>query len=355
MKDYYDLIIVGAGISGSYLASNLDPSIGSILIIDKRVVNRGFVEKKPCSGLISLNAQPLLNHMLSQNINNILAEPNKLKVRIVDVKTERFIEQNEFVYNINRLKLEQNLLSSIPNFVEKIYDSSFVNYKEEDNGLKLVNLIVDKKLVSTKTRLLVGADGANSKLRKNILDFKSDSIHKYIGIEWFVECDQKNVSPYFNIIIDKKLTDYYLWTFPKNDYILVGGIFKKMNNPNEIPELLLKTLRKLGIIKGSDFKIFKIWAHPILRPLKKKDIISNSNDGVYLIGEASGLICPTSAEGYSYALHSASRLAFFLNRNSKRFIDTQSEKRIQKKIFRKKIIYNNLIRFFFMIIFGKKY
>lgn len=354
MKEIYNIIIVGAGPAGSYLSSLLKPSTGKILILDKRIDNEALIKsEKPCSGLVAVPAQKYLEDMISENRNNILATPSILNVRIIDTSTKRQITQNQEVYNINRIQMEQNLISEIPDHVEILYKATFISYQEIKDGLKEVTISHKNNTIKLITKILVGADGANSKIRKKKIS--KNEIPKYTGIEWIIKAPENGISAHFNIILAPELTDYYLWVFPKNDTVLVGGAFKNISDPKVIPQPFINHLKDMGIIENSP-DIIGFWAHPILRPVKRQHLAQNITDNIYLIGESAGFICPTSSEGYSYAFSSADELSKELNSGYKTtYTDTKNIKRIIKKLVRKHLIYNRYIRIFFFMLFGKRY
>lgn len=355
MNEIYNIVIVGSGPAGSYLSGLLKPSIGKVLILDKRIDNEALIKtEKPCSGLVAVPAQKYLADMISENRNNILATPSILKIRIIDTYTKRQVTQNQEVFNINRIQMEQQLISEIPDHIEILYETTFISYQEREDGLKEVIISHKNNTIKLITRTLVGADGANSKIRKKI--FVKDEIPKYTGIEWIIKNPKNDISAHFNIILDPNLTDYYLWAFPKNDTLLIGGVFKNISDPKVIPPRLINHLKDIGILENSpDITDFWFWAHPILRPLKRNHLIQNTKN-VYLIGESAGFICPTSAEGYSYAFSSAQELSKELNSEViKKFTDKKNISRILKKQVRKNLIYNRYIRGFFFILFGKRY
>lgn len=354
MKEIYNIVIVGAGPAGSYLSSLLKSSNGKVLILDKRIDNEVLIKsEKPCSGLVAVPAQKYLAGMISENRNNILAKPSKLNVRIIDTSTKRQITQSQEVYNINRIQMEQNLISEIPDYVEILYEAIFISYREIKDGLKEVTIRHKNNTIKLITKVLVGADGANSKIRKT--KYNKNDIPKYTGIEWIIKAPENKISAHFNIILAPELTDYYLWVFPKNDTVLIGGAFKNISDPKVIPQPFINHLKDLGIIENSP-DIIGFWAHPILRPVKRRHLVQGVNNNIYLIGESAGFICPTSAEGYSYAFSSAEELSKELNSEYKStYTDTKNIKRIIKKLVRKHLIYNRNIRVFFFTLFGKRY
>jgi flavin-dependent dehydrogenase len=70
-----------------------------------------------------------------------------------------------------------------------------------------------------ETKFLIGADGAASTVRKRLNP--EIEPRKYIAIqEWF---KVRKSNAYYAAIFDPDITDFYAWTIPKEDYLLVGA------------------------------------------------------------------------------------------------------------------------------------
>ena len=88
----------------------------------------------------------------------------------------------------------------------------------------------------------------------------------------------------------------------------------------------------------------------VLRPESPSDIVAGKNNA-FLIGEAAGLISPSSLEGMSYAMQSAYYLARSLNLSEKEAIKIYSKKlfSLRVKIFAKLVkcpfMYNRHLRY----------
>lgn len=351
MEDYYDIIIIGAGPSGSYLSTLLTKSVGKVLLVDKRIKSDILQVKKPCSGLIAVPAQAEFLKFAEDQNSKIYAEPKQLNIKVVDTSSQRFIYESDTIYNINRLEMENEIISRIPSHIQILNNCAFLDYECSEDSTITVSLKIENTIFKVKTKKLVGADGANSKIRNK--SFNQDSIARYFGVEWFLDVDVEDIPKDFNIILAPELTDYYLWAFPKNKQLLVGGVFKTLKNPKEVPLNFINHLKKLKLI-NSNYSISSFWVHPILRPLKSTDLNFSKNN-IHLIGEAAGLICPTSAEGYSYAFQSALNLSLHLNDPSKANINKNLIQRIFLKRVKKVFIYNTFFRYLYFTCIGKKY
>ena len=142
----------------------------------------------------------------------------------------------------------------------------------------------------------------------------------YLGLQQWVQAEHQ--LPYFSTMFDSEITDYYCWTIPKGDELVIGAALYPRQDIIGKFELLKNKLRDYGFTFGS---VIRTKAAFILRPHKNKQI-STGTRGVALIGEAAGWISPSSAEGLSYAFKSAIALADVLHEKPDGF-----EKRYYRK------------------------
>ena len=152
--------------------------------------------------------------------------------------------------------------------------------------------------VTEKAGMLVGADGANSRVRRQLLP-TSPLPTRYIAIQEWVERDHN--LPYFTSLFDREITDYYGWTIPKGNHLLVGAALCPGPDASARFDRLKEKLRRCGFEFGRTLRREGAY---IVRPRKRADLCLEA-DGVALIGEAAGWISPSSAEGFSYAFRSA--------------------------------------------------
>ncbi len=99
--------------------------------------------------------------------------------------------------------------------------------------------------------------------------------------------------------------DFYAWTIPKEDFLLVGAALLPSANAPQKFELLKEKLKTYGFELQKRVKREGAF---ILRPTSSRQIYLGQGS-IALIGEAAGWISPTSAEGLSYAFRSALALA----------------------------------------------
>lgn len=336
----YDIVIVGAGPAGSTLARLL-PKGKKVLIIDKRNLHgEDPKHEKACGGLISPDAQRLLAKFDIGLDKDVLVNPQIFAVKVIDNdnKIDRFYQRNYI--NIDREKFDRFLVKRIPSTIDKMFGVKFNNCTKILDKFKF-EYFENNELKSIETKIIVGADGGNSQLRKSL--YPNDGINKYISIQkWYKQTTPVN---HYTAIFDKKISDYYQWSISKGDYLVLGAA---LNTKDDNPHKRFNDLEKLMQKKGYDLSTpEKTEGSFILRPKKLRDV-KPGKDNIFLIGEAAGLISPSSAEGYSYAMKSAMYLA-------KAFESNNTLKSYKKQLIKLKInllykylklpaMYNKLMR-----------
>jgi flavin-dependent dehydrogenase len=297
----YDITIIGAGPAGATLARLLGNKY-KILVLDRRELishREGSIEKC-CGGLIAPDAQRMLGKLGLGVPGEVLVGPQLFTVRTIDIQNEleRYYQRNYI--NIDREKFDSWLVSLIPPTVDIRCGVFFKSY-EIDGGAININFHAQGKRYTEKTKFLVGADGANSLLRRQLTGSKFQKT--YITVqEWF---SVKQNQPYFSAIFDNDISDFYSWSIPKENFLIVGAALTPKENVSQKFGLLKKRLINLGFELNESSK--KTGAF-LLRPQNAKQIFIG-RDKVLLIGEAAGWISPTSAEGLSYSFRSAIALA----------------------------------------------
>ncbi|MDR1106867.1 MAG: hypothetical protein LBL44_10970, partial [Treponema sp.] len=166
---------------------------------------------------------------------------------------------------------------------------------------------------------------------------------KYISIQEWYE-DNKN-SPFYSCIFDREITDSYCWTISKDNYFIIGGAFP-VKDVNIRFERLKEKMKNTGICFGELVKREGCFVY------LNKGLTSTctGKNGLYLIGEAAGMISPSSLEGISYSMESAKKLAEIINSDFdnigyKYFMGTLGIRiKLLFKIFKMPFMYNKFLR-----------
>ncbi len=314
----YDIAIVGAGPAGATLARLLAKK-QKVLLIDRRELidplKKGLFEKC-CGGLIAPDAQQMLAKLGLGVPREVLTGPQLFTVRTIDIQNnlERYYQRHYI--NMEREKFDSWLVSTIPPTVDIRCGALYKKCEIQKEFIK-VHFILEGKKYIEKVRYLIGADGAFSTLRRQVAP---DLFQKtYISVqEWF---EVRNNQPYYSAIFDRDISDFYSWTIPKADNLIVGATMLPGENVASKFNLLKARLRERGFDLQTSIKRSGAF---ILRP-QRLDQIYLGIGNVAFIGEAAGWISPTSAEGLSYAFRSAVALAKSLEQEPNILVEEYSK------------------------------
>lgn len=340
----YDVAIVGAGPAGSTLARLIGEQFNT-LVIDKRCfsdIPQDYGSGKCCGGLLAPDAQAMLARMHLSLPRAALSEPQIFVVRAIDFQRNLERCYQRYYINMNRWQFDRWLLSLIPSRVDILEKTRLKTFKKHADHYELT-LSAYGRSQTVRARAVVGADGAFSRVRK--LAFPDRPCpRKYISIQQWVRTDDDQ--SFFSSIFDDEITDYYSWTIPKRDAMIIGTAVR----PG--PDAYDKFLRLKVRLKEYGYRFGEVLrqegAH-ILRT-ERLNQIATAQDGVVLIGEAAGFISSSSAEGFSYAFKSALMLARALKPGLKGFENRYRactgplRTNLAFKIFKSRVIYNPYIR-----------
>jgi flavin-dependent dehydrogenase len=306
----YDVAIIGAGPAGATLARMLAPRF-KVLLVDKRTLNVSESElpfRKCCGGLLAPDGQAMLSRMGLGLPRHVLVGPQLFVVRTIDLASglERFYQR--YYINFDREKFDRWIASLVPGSVDRRFGCLFMGCEEDDEGVTL-RLTARGETRSERARLLVGADGAASRVRRLALA-GCRAPRAYMAVQQWFEAERPQ--PYFSVFFDPGLTDFYCWTIPKESSLIVGGAFYPRQRAAQRFESLKEKLSRFGYRLGNSER--KEGAL-LLRPAGPRDI-THGRGRVALVGEAAGWISPSSAEGLSYAMRSGLALADALGRGT---------------------------------------
>ncbi|WP_330986013.1 MULTISPECIES: FAD-binding protein [Enterobacterales] len=290
----YDLAIVGLGPAGAALARQLAGKM-RIIAFDKKqqTGTEGFT--KPCGGLLAPDAQRAFIRADIPLPVQVIANPQIFSVRTMDLQSGLTRIYQRCYVNLDRHAFDLWMKSLIPDNVS-VYHDSLCKKIWFDGDLWHLVFVSDGREQEITSRYLVGADGANSLVRRHL--YPDHHIRKYVSIqEWFVD---KHPVPFYSCLFDNTVTDCYSWSISKDGYFIFGGAFP-MKTSNENYEALKQKMADQGFQFGEAVKKEKC---TVLYPSRWGDFVCGK-DNAFLIGEAAGFISPSSLEGISYALDSA--------------------------------------------------
>ncbi len=311
----YDVAIVGAGPAGSNLARLIGEKY-KVLLIDKRDLGNEHPQSrtgKCCGGLLAPDAQKMIAKLQLGVPKDILVDPQLFAVRTIDLTNHQERLYQRFYLNMDRDKFDRWLVSILPASVDTNFNSLFRSFTATPGGFE-IRYVTSGREALAKARIIVGADGAFSKVRSLIgMDVQAPA--KYVAIQEWFECPDH--IPYFTAIFDETISDFYSWMIPKENCLLLGSALHPGEDARKRFEMLKGKLARMGYRLDARIKTEGAY---ICRPKSPSHFFAG-RDGIALVGEAAGAISPSSAEGISYALKSSLYLAQSLEKGLDGFLD----------------------------------
>ncbi|MEW6328745.1 MAG: geranylgeranyl reductase family protein [Candidatus Micrarchaeota archaeon] len=295
IKDFYDVVIVGAGPSGCFTARHLSGEY-EVLVLDRAE----FPRSKPCGGMLVEETRRVIEKLEPPAF--IFTMPRELDLRYVDWDNHDVIETKRKFLNVSRERFDAWMFDLMrQSSVDFISETRLLDFRKEKEGLEIVVKGDEKKTV--KTRFLVGADGPTAFVRRKLNPFLG--LSQYLAIQERAEVERPD--QFASFILDNSITDFYSWIIPKRSSTIVGSAIEIQNAERKFEMFKKKVREKTGIetAKGVEASL-------ILRPRHESEILLGRED-ILLVGESAGLISPSTGEGISFALRSGLNAAAVLN------------------------------------------
>ncbi|MER3446772.1 MAG: hypothetical protein C4291_07985 [Candidatus Dadabacteria bacterium] len=282
----YDIIIVGAGPAGGMCAYELSKRKFNILIIEKEKLPR----YKVCAGGLTKKAVDILPNDL-----HTLAENYTYNIHLTLNHDRGFSKEVSFpiVTMVMRDRFDYFLVQKSICNDARILDGTKVNSIEEFPDY----VIVRTEKGDFKSKVVVGADGANSLVARSVGLRKKPRLGVALEGEAFPD-DNGSIHIDFNVI-----PRGYGWIFPKKDHLSVG-VFTTLPKIKEIKKYFSIYFEKKGL--SMRYRCRSILGHQI--PIGGRSETLNTKRGL-LIGDAAGLADPITGEGIYFGLRSGQMAA----------------------------------------------
>ncbi|MEB3829329.1 geranylgeranyl reductase [Phormidium sp. CCY1219] len=293
--------VVGSGPAGSSAAETLAKAGIETYLFERKLDNA-----KPCGGAIPLcmvGEFDLPAHIIDRRVRNMkMISPSNVEVDIKIEKQEEYIGmcRREILDGFLRdraAKLGANLINGTVHKLEipsNNTDPYTLHYADHSDGT------VAGKQKTLKVDMVIGADGANSRVAKAI---EAGDYNYAIAFQERIRLPEDKMAYYEDLaemyVGNDVSPDFYAWVFPKYDHVAVGTGTMKVNQA--LIKKLQAGIRTRAAKRLEGGSIIKVEAHPIPEHPRPRRVRGR----VALVGDAAGTVTKSSGEGIYFAAKSA--------------------------------------------------
>ncbi|MEB3190338.1 MAG: geranylgeranyl reductase [Snowella sp.] len=294
--------VVGGGPAGSSAAEILVKAGIETYLFERKLDNA-----KPCGGAIPLcmvSEFELPPEIIDRQVRKMkMISPSNIEVNIGQT-----LNPDEYIGMCRREVLDGFLRDRAEKLGTKVINGTVyqldipnndtdpytLHYADHSNGS------TNGEMKSLNVDLVIGADGANSRIAKAI---DAGDYNYAIAFQERIRLPEDKMAYYEDLaemyVGDDVSPDFYAWVFPKYDHVAVGTGTMKVNKA-KIKDLQ-RGIRERAAKKLEGGQIIKVEAHPIPEHPRPRRVVGR----VALVGDAAGTVTKSSGEGIYFAAKSA--------------------------------------------------
>ena len=292
--------VIGGGPAGACAAETLAKGGCETFLIERKMDNC-----KPCGGAIPLcmvGEFDLPDEIIDRKVTKMkMISPSN---RAVDVG--QTLNDKEYIGMCRREVMDDFLRKRAKSLGTNLVNGLFMKLDDPGQGngpmtIHYNDYEVDAKVGEPKTMevdVIIGADGANSRVAKNIDAGEYDYA---IAFQERIKIPDEKMEYYKDLaemyVGDDVSPDFYGWVFPKYDHVAVGT--GTVVNKTSIKQYQA-AMRKRAEEKCAGGKIIRVEAHPIPEHPRPRRVQGR----VALVGDAAGYVTKCSGQGIYFAAKS---------------------------------------------------
>lgn len=307
------VVVIGAGPAGTTCAYQLKKAGIDCVLVDHAT----FPRDKICGGGLTPKAYHLLEELMP-NLHYDYQPVKRLKL-MIGTKPVCDIAPKEELRVVSRKYFDYALLHQYLQLGGTFVQGSFHQFEKQTDGSLIVTL---KSGEQYHCNYLVGADGANSRVRHQLLG-------DYDGNVLFMEQYVEKQKDYIEGSVSRRYNAGYYYWFPSVEHDVVGYGDKELT-----PELFRKILKEMGV---AETKVKGAY-------IPTKEVESGMNE-VLLIGDAGGFPNKLTYEGLYYAIASGRNASIAI-------VENKPFREVNHDMFRRKKRERLIANFFYNTRWG---
>ena len=285
----YDVIVSGLGPGGATAAYELASKGLNVLAFDKEK----FPRYKPCGGCLSLKVERALPFDFKGVVEDTIYG---VVFTFKSKKHLPIISGKPVGYNVTRDRFDNLLKEKATGAGAIIREGEKVTGIEECEGY----VTVKTSRGEYKAKVVIGADGANSIIGREVLGFNPKMCA--VAVEAELPLGEEKIEPLRGrLIMDFGCIPHgYAWIFPKNNNISVGIAGNSDKVKGRVKRYFQNFVKREKVLAGLDIRDVHGWSIPHFYDEKKKV----AKGRVLAVGDAAHLVDPFLGEGIYYAIKS---------------------------------------------------
>jgi geranylgeranyl reductase family protein len=279
----YDVIVVGAGPVGGFIASAISKAGFNVTLLEEhRIIGRPV----QCAGLVSNRVFDILGKKIG-----VINEVKGAKVHSPSGKILDFVSRKPKAWVINRGEFDGAIAKkAVNNGCQLALGSKVTSCKRQDNGI-IVEVKKNRNNEKIKSQLVIGTDGVGSIVARSFGFLKPGEVISGFGAECSGNRDID--SEFVDIIVGNKIAPgFFAWVIPTGEEARIGLCTSqgKKNTYQYFLKLLSHPVVKerMGDVKIDHYITGAIPLGPMKKPY---------SEGIMLAGDAACQVKPLSGGG----------------------------------------------------------
>lgn len=294
----FDALVVGLGPAGSTAAYGLAKAGHKVLALDKE----SFPRYKSCGGCVSVKAERALPFGISEVVEN------RIGGVVFHYRSERTLpidSASPIAASVMRDRFDALLVEKAREAGAEVREGERADSYREEGGYA----VVETPKGAYRARFVIGADGANSVVRRAISKRPYSSYHVSLTAE--VRDDKAFEHLEGRYLIDFGIVPHgYGWIFPKSNYQSIGIAGMADHVGTGIKDYFKTFVDGQKVLKGLDIGKVQGWTIPVYYGEEQALFKGRA----LVAGDAGHLVDPFLGEGIYYAVKSGQLAAKAVSR-----------------------------------------